>query len=300
MGWFAWTAESIGELSEKKLFYLSQHATKFQRLEVLKMCNAELKRRAVAEHNRAARVRAAPIRKSPPIKPGREISVGHVERVISRPKAPNHEDSIHRSKTPRPVTRAQPRATAKVIKYKEIDPKLLEVTFAESAGTSWITKLKGGGVVKGKQLIYDVIDRNYTAKNKWRVFVQVPDNQRLESGVIIRVDKEGSPDRASVKKHAIWRKSVVFGPTRIGNHRDHYYAKVFEADGAGKSIVVRGGRREAFPWLQLNYFSSKMRLKGTVTTSGAHDLQHQVLLAKPGDHQRMIRTFFALRVWSLL
>jgi hypothetical protein len=90
-------------------------------------------------------------------------------------------------------------------------------------------------------------------------------------------------------------------PTTIGNHLGKYYAKVFEVErGRGKSIVKRGERSLMFEWLQSSYFSSSMRLKGTVTTSNSADLQHQVLLAKPTDHRRMIRTFFALRVWDLL
>jgi hypothetical protein len=104
-----------------------------------------------------------------------------------------------------------------------------------------------------------------------------------------------------VVKHAIWRKSIVFMPTSVGNHPDKYYAKVFEVDrGSGKSILKRGERAIMFPWLKCSYFASWMRLKGTVSTSEAADLEHQVLLAKPADHTRMIRTFFALRVWELL
>jgi hypothetical protein len=182
-----------------------------------------------------------------------------------------------------------------------MDPKLLKIELQSQASAQWNTKLGSGGTVQGAEYRYSVTDGNYSARNKWVAIVQVPKDRGRHEGIVIRLDKESCPSRVSVKKHGIWRKSIVFMPTTIGSHLDKHYAKVFEVErGRGKSILKRGERSMMFDWLQCSYFLSSMRLKGTVTTSNASDLEHQVLLAKPTDHRRMIRTFFALRVWELL
>lgn len=181
------------------------------------------------------------------------------------------------------------------------EPKLLKVELESKALAQWNTKLGSGGSVSGFEYRYVVIDGNYSSRNKWVAIVQVPKDGGRHEGIVIRLDRESCPDRVSVNKHGIWRKSIVFMATTIGSHLDKHYAKVFEVErGRGKSILKRGERSMMFDWLQCSYFVSCMRLKGTVTTSNASDLEHQVLLAKPTDHQRMIRTFFALRVWDLL
>jgi hypothetical protein len=182
-----------------------------------------------------------------------------------------------------------------------LDAKLLKVDLQSQAPAQWITKLGKGGTVKGTEYRYKITDSNYTDRNRWGVIVQVPRVGSRHDGIVIRLDRDSCPERVAVDKHGIWRKSIIFMPTTIGNHLGKYYAKVFEVErGRGKSIVKRGERSLMFEWLQSSYFSSSMRLKGTVTTSNSADLQHQVLLAKPTDHRRMIRTFFALRVWDLL
>ena len=184
---------------------------------------------------------------------------------------------------------------------KQIEPKLLRTKFIEEMPTQWATKLGAGNPIKGRRFIYEVADANFASKNIWHAWVQVPNKRSVEQGIEIRLDKDHCPDRAAVNANLLWRKSVVFEPTTIGNHLNYYYAKVFETEGArGKTVVKRGQRDLMFPWLQASYFLSQMRLKGTVATSGAHDLQQQVLLARPDDHQRMIRIFFGLRIWASL
>jgi hypothetical protein len=42
-----------------------------------------------------------------------------------------------------------------------------------------------------------------------------------------------------------------------------------------------------------------MRLKHTVTTTGGNDGYDQVVFLEATDHERMIRLYFAMRVWVL-
>jgi hypothetical protein len=179
-----------------------------------------------------------------------------------------------------------------------IDPKLLMAEPVSESHSTWTTKMNGA--TKGIEYIYRVKDGNYRAQNVWEVALQVPQASRISQGIVVRFADNGCPPRKAVKKNAIWRKSMVFMPTTKGIHLDHFYGKIFEADRTSKHIAKRGERGEMFEALQTSYFRSKMRLKGTVAESDGHDLEHQVLLAKPHDHQRMIRAFFALRVWPLL
>lgn len=184
---------------------------------------------------------------------------------------------------------------------KEIEPKLLSANLVEDVPAEWTTKLRGGRLIKGRRYVYEVVDRNFLSKNVWYAWIQIPNKRSPEQGIEVRLDKDRCPDRASVRKDLLWRKSIVFEPTTIGIHEDTYYAKAFESEGAqGKTVVKRGQRDFMFPWLQKSYFRSKMRLKGTVTTSRGHDLEQQVLLARADDHQRMIRIFFGLRIWASL
>lgn len=185
---------------------------------------------------------------------------------------------------------------------RSIDPKLLEVNLRGEEKEQWSTKLVTTGMAQGTRYTYDVIDHNFKTNNKWEVLVRVPGKRYSLAGVEIRLEKDGCPAREAVKTHAIWRESIVFNPTSIGTHRDKWYVKVKVKARTMtiKKLVKRGGRSDMPEWLQLPYFSSGMRLKGTVKTSKSGDLEQQILMAKPDDHLRMIRTFFALRVWSVL
>lgn len=189
---------------------------------------------------------------------------------------------------------------------KSIDPKLLDGTLCAESREQWNTNLVPNGMAQGFQFTYDVVDHNFKTNNKWVVLIRVPNKKYSSAGIEIRLEKEGCPTRQAVATHAIWREAIVFNPTDIGVHLDKWYVKVrvktkkTTRNATKKKLVKRGERSEMPEWLQLPYFSSWIRLKGTVRTSLSGDLGQNVLLTKPVDHLRMIRTFFALRVWSVL
>ncbi len=61
--------------------------------------------------------------------------------------------------------------------------------------------------------------------------------------------------------------------------------------------TTRGDRDRLPRWF--SYFRKRMRLKETVTTTAGNDGYDQVVLIAPQDHERMIRLYFAMRVWVL-
>lgn len=61
--------------------------------------------------------------------------------------------------------------------------------------------------------------------------------------------------------------------------------------------TTRGDRSRLPDWF--TYFASRMRLKEAVATTAGNDGWDQVVLIAPADHERMIRLYFAMRVWVL-
>ena len=314
-----WTLERVAKLRVQEARNLRDNALKNMRPDVVALCEMRLrigkeemlrKQARLDEEGSGAERKANGGRLNKPSFSGRgygkkQVSSGKSWSNSPKPGANQkarlgrRRDSVlARVRGSKKLFPVFPRAALAI---KVIKPKLLTVAITSSSPSQWSTKLGGGGNVHGTELLYTVIDQNYVARNKWRAIVQVPNKKSTHSEILVRLERDACPDRVAVKKHGIWRKSIVFMPTSAGNHRDKYYAKVFEAKkGSGKSVVKRGEKSVMFPWLRSSYFSSWMRLKGTVATSNGADLEQQVLLSKPADHTRMIRTFFALRVWNLL
>lgn len=152
--------------------------------------------------------------------------------------------------------------------------------------------------VSGKEFVYDVYDRNFPNYNKWQFIVRVPDKRSKDKN--IQVQPLAAP------KRRVWNnleyRVITFIPTSIGNHLDKYYCKVFLSDVSGhktKQGTVRGERKIMPSWLKQNYFLSCMRLKQTVAATRGFDHRAQVLIVKPEDHTRMIRIFFANKIWVL-
>lgn len=178
-------------------------------------------------------------------------------------------------------------------KRPKFNPRLIDVNFEEERGATW--KRVGSNLpVKGNEYSYLVKDRNFDRLNSWKFVVRVPNTNKNE--IIIQ------PAAAPNKK--VWagidRKSIVFVKATEKNHRDKVYCKANLADPTARKTKIgttRGDRKLLPKWF--DYFRPHMRLKATVATTAGTDSKAQVVLVEPDDHERMIRLFFALKVWVL-
>jgi hypothetical protein len=151
-----------------------------------------------------------------------------------------------------------------------------------------------GRTVRGVEYSYAVKDRNFGRLNGWKYLVRVPDSSRDE--IVVQP--------VSVPGKQVWagldRRSIVFVRATKNPHRSKMYCKVNLADPMAERTKVgtRRGERDLLPrWF--DYFRPHMRLKNTVTTTAGHDGMAQVVRVGPEDHRRMVRLFFALKVWVL-
>lgn len=173
------------------------------------------------------------------------------------------------------------------------NPRLIDVMFEDERKATW----KGVGsrsAVKGKEYSYMVKDRNFDRLNDWKFVVKVPNSG--SNDIVVQ------PSVAPNKK--IWagidRRSIVLVKATKKLHRDKVYCKANLADPTGvkNKIGTSRGERNLLPrWF--DYFRPHMRLKTTVTTTAGTDSKAQVVLIEPDDYERMIRLFFALKVWVL-
>lgn len=98
----------------------------------------------------------------------------------------------------------------------------------------------------------------------------------------------------------IERRSIVLQKATKHPHRKYLYCKVHLADPSMEKNwrgTTWGDRDQLPEWF--NYFRNRMRLKRTVATTAGNDGFDQVILIGQEDYERMIRVFFALRVWIL-
>jgi len=146
---------------------------------------------------------------------------------------------------------------------------------------------------RGQLHRYLVVDKSRSKPSRWLIGIEVPNDQEGE----IVVKPLETPRQKWAKD--IKRRSITFQPAKKPAFHGKHYCKLNISDRTGKrkkSKVGRGQRRDLPKWF--GFLSWRMRLKGTVTTSKARDLNHQVILARPSDHALMIRCYFALRVWT--
>lgn len=177
-------------------------------------------------------------------------------------------------------------------KKAQYNPRLIDVSFEEERRSTW----RGVGsraAVKGTEYSYLVKDRNFDRLNEWKFVVKAPN-----SGDDIVVQPSVAPNKK------IWagldRRSIVLVKATKKLHRDKVYCKANLSDPTGEKnkIGTSRGERNLLPdWF--DYFRPYMRLKATVTTTAGTDSKAQVVLIDPDDHEKMIRLFFALKVWVL-
>jgi hypothetical protein len=146
----------------------------------------------------------------------------------------------------------------------------------------------------GVEYLYEVKDGNFSTLNEWEFVVRVPTGD--SRSIIVQ------PTRVPAKK--VWadieRRSIVWRPATLNPYKKKVYCKVTLSDPTEKQNKVglaRGERDLLPPWFKK--LRHRLRLKGTVTTSNAPDLNAQILLSSKANHAEMIRSFFALKVWVL-
>ncbi len=149
----------------------------------------------------------------------------------------------------------------------------------------------GGPAVKGIQYLYEVKDGNYRSLNRWTIAVRVPNAKNKNIFV--------QPILTPGKK--IWAgldfKPIQFVRAKKHPYRGQVYCKLNLAFGSTKKGVNRGERGELPKWFE--FLKRTMRLKDTVNTTRAHDQKVQVAMVHPGDHDKMIAIYFALKVWVM-
>ncbi|HEY3353385.1 MAG TPA: hypothetical protein VGQ83_09065 [Polyangia bacterium] len=175
---------------------------------------------------------------------------------------------------------------------KMYEPRQVFVSQIEQCLATW---RMGGHVTRGTQFTYKVEDDNCERDRRWEFVVRVP---RAGSSDVI-IQPRAVPNRKAWA--GLDRRSIVFVRATKHPHRSKLYCKINVADPTGEQTKVgmhRGERTLLPKWFA--YFRPHMRLKDTVTTTEGNDQRAQVVLVDPDDHERMIRLFFALKIWILL
>jgi hypothetical protein len=151
-----------------------------------------------------------------------------------------------------------------------------------------------GDGVHGVEHTYIVTDRNLPTRNIWEFIVRVPDDPRGR----IEVRPRSTPN---VKVWAeLTDRSLTFSPATKGAARGKWYCQVALADASGErsKAVVRTDQRQELPhWF--GDVEGRMRRKLAVRSTNGTDGEALVVLIPAGDHQAMIRLFFATKVWVL-
>ena len=168
---------------------------------------------------------------------------------------------------------------------------LLKIIPLGSESAKWDMANKA---VRGRVHQYSVTDRNFriqirgismcaclTHWRRTRIFRSSPRPCRIGRGWL-----------------DIRRRSLLFVPAEKGIHRGKVYCKISlqDPDKLKTKIGTRRGQRDQLPpWLQP--FRRRMRLEGTVRDTDGTDAAAQVLMVEPDDHERMIKVFFATKIW---
>jgi hypothetical protein len=151
-----------------------------------------------------------------------------------------------------------------------------------------------GEAVAGTEQSYTVIDGNFPTRNVWEFIVRTPGAR----GERVEVRPRATP------KVKVWAelpdRSLTFVRATKGASRGKWYCPVALADPTGERSrdLVRGDERDRLPsWFES--VQGRMRIKENVRTTRGTDGNSLVVLVTAGDHEGMIRLFFAMKVWVL-
>ena len=176
---------------------------------------------------------------------------------------------------------------------KKYDARMIDISFEREQRGTWAS-VGTRHAIKGVEYVFDVKDRNYDRLNGWSFVVRKPQS-KYESLIVQPIKVPGKKVWASLD-----RRSIVFERATIKPYTKKIYCKVTLADPtmSKNKVGTRKGQRDMFPkWF--DYFRPYMRLKETVATTKGRDGNSQVVIFEPDDIERMIRLFFATKVWVL-
>lgn len=177
-----------------------------------------------------------------------------------------------------------------IVKREKYQAVSVMIEREEERRASWAWR---GRKIKGTEFIYKVLDQNFDRLNKWKFSVRVPQ----KPGQIV-VQPQIVPGKKAFAQSG--RRSITFQKATKHPYRKYAYCKVHLADPSMEKNwcgTTRGDRTRLPLWF--TYFRNHMRLKDTVTTTAGNDGCDQVIWIAPNDHERMIRLYFAMRVWVL-
>jgi hypothetical protein len=165
----------------------------------------------------------------------------------------------------------------------------------EARAATWTFAGAGGRTpVSGTEHLYAVIDGNFPTRNVWEFLVRTPGAASEPVEVRPRI----TPNLK------VWaelpNRSLTFPRATKGDARGKRYCKVNLADPSGERTKdgIRGDQRDQLPaWF--DGLRSRMRLKQNVRPTRGTDGEALVVLVPSDDHARMIRLFFATKVWVL-
>ncbi|MDB5357260.1 MAG: hypothetical protein JWN24_3713 [Phycisphaerales bacterium] len=150
-----------------------------------------------------------------------------------------------------------------------------------------------GHAIRGSEITYKVIDYNFDRLNIWMFTVKVP----TKLGQVV-IQPQAVPGKKAFSD--LQRRSIIFVKATKHPYRRKLYCKAFVADPTGEKnrLGISRGRRNSLPnWFRPLFPS--FRLKQTVATTAGTDGESQVILVAPTDYKKMVRVYFALRVWVL-
>lgn len=172
-------------------------------------------------------------------------------------------------------------------------PERVEIKHQQDRRASW-KKPGGRRAIKGFESLYTVRDRNFSRLNKWTFAVRVPPSA-FGDVLVQPVQAPGKKVWASIE-----RRPIMFVKATIHPYRSKVYCKLNLADPSGEKnrLGTTRGERSSLPsWFK--HYKGRIRLKQTVAKTHGTDAKAQVILVGRDDHERMIRLYFAMRVWIL-
>jgi hypothetical protein len=165
------------------------------------------------------------------------------------------------------------------------------ITSLQSRPAAWTF---AGSAVRGTEHAYAVVDTNLATRNQWEFIVRVP--RERDGRVEVR-------PRTTPRLKA-WAelpdRSVTFSRATRHAASGKWYGQVALADVTGRRsrVVVNTAERHQLPhWFA--DLAGRMRRKEAVKHTRGTDGNSLVVLIPPGDHQAMIRLYFATKVWIL-
>ena len=152
-----------------------------------------------------------------------------------------------------------------------------------------------GSPVRGTEHAYAVTDANLSSRNEWEFIVRVP---RDHTG---RVEVRPRTTPRLKAWAELPDRSLTFSRATKASVRGKWYCPVALADvtGSRSRVVVRAAERHDLPhWF--TELAGRMRRKEAVKPTRGTDGNSLVVLIPGGDHEAMIRLYFATKVWILL